>query len=63
MDRLAANPTRQPSQHWLRLAWTASLAVLLLALWAAYVWRNPIVSAWPPSERAYALFGLHTEKQ
>jgi hypothetical protein len=42
----------------LRLAWAASILVLLLAAAAAYQWRGEIVAGWPPSARAYALFGL-----
>lgn len=63
MDRLAAHPARPPSRLGLRLAWVASVAVLLLALCAAYAWRDRIAVVWPPSARAYALFGLHTHPQ
>jgi len=59
MDRLAAHPPEpQPSGH-LRLAWAATVAVLVVAAAVAYTWRGDIVTAWPPSARAYAAFGLH----
>lgn len=58
MDRLAANPARTPSRLPLRLAWAASVLVLVLAIWAAFAWRADIATAWPPSGRVYALFGF-----
>lgn len=38
--------------------WVLSLAVLILLGWAAVAWRADVMRAWPPSERAYAAFGL-----
>jgi len=61
MDRLTANPPAPQSSTRLRLAWAGSFAVLVLALFAAYTWRTEIVTAWPPSARAYAAFGLHPQ--
>lgn len=58
MDRLAAHPARTPSRLPLRLAWTASVLVLVLAVWAAFAWRADIAAAWPPSGRVYGLFGF-----
>lgn len=58
MDRLAANPARTQSRLPLRLAWAASVLVLVLAVWAAFAWRADIAAAWPPSGRVYALFGF-----
>ena len=58
MDRLAAQPAPARSSVPLKLAWAASILVLLLAVAAAYAWRGEIVAGWPPSARAYALFGL-----
>jgi predicted Zn finger-like uncharacterized protein len=58
MARLAAHPAMpQPSTR-LRLAWAGSVALLVLAIAAAFTWRHDIVTAWPPSARAYAMFGL-----
>lgn len=57
----AAQPPRsgRPTQSQLLLAaWVLSIAVLLLAGWAAVAWRDGIMRAWPPSERAYAALGL-----
>jgi predicted Zn finger-like uncharacterized protein len=58
MDRLAAHPAQTPSRLPLRLAWAASVLVLVVAVWAAFAWRADIAAAWPPSGRVYALFGL-----
>jgi predicted Zn finger-like uncharacterized protein len=60
MNRLAAHPAEPPSKSGLRLAWAASILVIVLALGGAYAWRSQIFAVWPPSERAYALFGLHS---
>jgi hypothetical protein len=59
MDRLVANAAWPKAPVRLRLAWAGSVALLLLAAGAAYAWRGDIVTAWPPSTRAYAAFGLH----
>jgi hypothetical protein len=61
MDRLAANPAQTPSRLPLRLAWAASVLLLVLAVWAAFAWRADIAAAWPPSGRVYALFGFQAE--
>jgi hypothetical protein len=42
----------------LRLAWAASVLILVLLAWAAYGWRAEIMHAWPASERLYAALGL-----
>jgi predicted Zn finger-like uncharacterized protein len=42
----------------LRLAWAASLLVLVAGLAAGVVWRARIAQAWPPSLRVYAVLGL-----
>ncbi len=62
MDRLAAQPAKPPSTLGLRLAWATSIFILVLALGSAYAWRSHVVAAWPPSERAYAFFGLNPAK-
>lgn len=41
-----------------RLAWAASVLVIVLLGWAAFTWRGDIIQAWPPSERLYAVLGL-----
>ncbi len=41
-----------------RLAWAASVLVIVLIGWAAFTWRGDIIQAWPPSERLYAVLGL-----
>ena len=63
MDRLSAHPAPPPSANGLRIAWAASLAVLVALAGAAYLWRAQVESAWPPSARAYALFGMHASGQ
>ena len=51
----------QPRSTLLRLAWAASLVLLVLAFGAAFAWRYGIVSAWPPSAHAYAALGMHPQ--
>ena len=63
MERLAAHATWPRPSTQLRLAWAASLVLLVLAAGAAYAWRGQIVAEWPPSARAYALFGLQTQTE
>jgi predicted Zn finger-like uncharacterized protein len=58
MDRLASHSARPSSRIRLRLAWLASLAVLAFLGSSAYAWRAEIVTAWPPSARMYAVFGV-----
>ena len=62
MDRLAAHPVRPPSRTRLRMAWAASLVVLVLLVLGGYAWRDQIVAAWPPSGRVYAVFGMHPDR-
>ena len=55
----AAPLQRRPAERALLLgSWVLSIAVLVLLGWAAVTWREGIMRAWPPSERAYAAFGL-----
>lgn len=63
MDRLAmeAKPLPGESRGPLRTAWAASVLLLILAAGAAYVWRAPLMEAWPPSHRVYAALGLAPE--
>ncbi len=58
MDRLIAHPATAPSATGLRIAWAVSLIALLALAGSAYVWQRQVVSLWPPSARAYALFGM-----
>jgi len=44
----------------LRVAWAASVVVVLLLGWGAYAERTMIMQAWPPSIRLYAALGLAT---
>ncbi len=62
MDRLAAHPAWPRSSIGLQLAWLASVLVIALSLVGAFAWRTEIVTAWPPSARAYAAFGLHPQQ-
>ncbi len=62
MDRLAAHPAWPRSSLGLRLAWFASVVLLILAAVGAFTWRTEIMAAWPPSTRAYAAFGLHPKQ-
>jgi|SRR6185437_8973134 len=55
---LVAEPSPRREATLLRLAWAASVVVLLLLAWAAYGWRAEIIHAWPASERLYAALGL-----
>jgi predicted Zn finger-like uncharacterized protein len=63
MDRLAAHPAFPRPSIRLRMAWAGSFVLLALMIGAAYVWRSEIVAAWPPSARAYAVFGLHPQAE
>ncbi len=47
---------RRPSP--LLLAWLASILVIVAALAAALVLREPIMRGWPPSQRVYGVLGL-----
>jgi len=58
MDWLAAHPVMMRSRWSLRVAWVASVLLLVTAIWGAYAWRSQIMEAWPPSTRAYTAFGL-----
>jgi len=60
MDRLAAYPAPSSSVR-LKLAWAASVLLLVLAAGAALTWRSEIIAAWPPSARAYEFFGLYAD--
>ena len=55
---LIAEPATRREGTLLRLAWAASVLILVLLAWAAYGWRAEIMHAWPASERLYAALGL-----
>jgi predicted Zn finger-like uncharacterized protein len=61
MDLLAMQPVQPGSPLRLRLAWAASLLLLVVLGWSAYAWRAQIVHAWPPSARIYLALGLQTD--
>ncbi|MEI7712448.1 MAG: hypothetical protein WCI94_13505 [Rhodospirillales bacterium] len=58
MDRLSAKPAPARGKLALRLAWAASIFVLLSAIAGLFVARAAIVAAWPPSMRLYSAFGV-----
>jgi predicted Zn finger-like uncharacterized protein len=62
MERLAMHAAWPRPSTRLRLAWAGSVLLLVLAA-AAYAWRGEIVAEWPPSARAYALFGLQPQTE
>ena len=45
----------------LRIAWAASVVIVLLLGWGAYAERTMIMQTWPPSIRLYAALGLAAE--
>jgi hypothetical protein len=45
----------------LRIAWAASVVIVLLLGWGAYAERTMIMQIWPPSIRLYAALGLAAE--
>ena len=58
MDRLSAASAPPPPKLALRLAWAGSAIILLLFCTGLYIERQPVMGAWPPSIRLYALLGL-----
>lgn len=40
------------------IGWVVSIAIVIGLCWAAVVWRDDIMHAWPPSERLYSALGL-----
>jgi predicted Zn finger-like uncharacterized protein len=59
MDRLASQPAAVPrASNGLRVAWAASLLVLLLFVGGMLIWRAGVMRAWPPSTRLYDAIGL-----
>jgi predicted Zn finger-like uncharacterized protein len=58
MDRLSVPPPKPRANWGLRLAWLASVLVLIAAGVTLYAERAAVMTAWPPSQRLYGLFGL-----
>ena len=58
MDRLSATSAPARGKLALRLAWAASVLVLLSAIAGLFAARAAIVAAWPPSMRLYSAFGV-----
>jgi predicted Zn finger-like uncharacterized protein len=59
MERLASHPASLPRPSVaLRVAWAASLVVLLLLGWGVIAWRTDLMRIWPPSARLYDALGF-----
>jgi predicted Zn finger-like uncharacterized protein len=58
MDRLASQPRLPADGTWLRIAWLSSIAVVLGLVLVFILLREPIMHAWPASERLYSALGL-----
>ncbi|MGH7041167.1 MAG: hypothetical protein ACREFY_03430 [Acetobacteraceae bacterium] len=56
--RLAPKVDRPGRSPGLRVAWAASVLVLVAGLAAAAIWHDRIAQVWPPSLRVYAALGL-----
>ena len=56
-DRLGLAPGSPPDRFALA-AWVVTLALLVAAAYACFIWRADIMAAWPPSQRLFALLGL-----
>ncbi len=57
-SRLSIDPASTPRTGGAIWAgWAASIALLLLAVWAGEHYRHGIMRIWPPSERLYAAIG------
>lgn len=57
----APPPAPPRSGPWLRLAWAASLLMLVGLGVAGVLGRHAVMTAWPPSARLYAALGLAGE--
>jgi predicted Zn finger-like uncharacterized protein len=57
-SRLSIDPPATPRMDRMIWAgWAASIALLLLAVWAGEHYRHGIMRIWPPSERLFAAIG------
>jgi hypothetical protein len=54
-------PPRRFRAALLAAAWVGTFAILTAGGWSAYAYRDKIIQAWPPSQRAYAALGLGQE--
>ncbi len=55
-----AHPPRPPVEPAaLAMAWVLTVFVMLSIGWGALRWRGEVMEAWPPSQRAYNMLGLH----
>jgi hypothetical protein len=59
-ERLVEHRANRTRAILLRAAWAASIAAIVLLVIGGYAWRAEVMSAWPPSTRLYAMFGLAT---
>jgi predicted Zn finger-like uncharacterized protein len=50
-------PEPDPPKKTVIAAWVASALVLVIAVWLAIAYRQPIMRGWPASARAYAALG------
>jgi hypothetical protein len=57
IEHLAVRDAR-PARRNAGPLWLLSVLIIVLAIGAAYVWREPVMRAWPPSIRLYQAFGL-----
>jgi predicted Zn finger-like uncharacterized protein len=58
-DRLSSvQPSVARRSPALRVAWAASIALLLIAAAGAVAWRTDVMHAWPASTRLYDKLGL-----
>lgn len=58
MERLSVPPVTPRGALGLRLAWLVTVLMLMGLVGGLYVERIPVMTAWPPSQRLYAVFGL-----
>ena len=58
MDRLSHPPVKPRGRLGLWLAWIVTVLILIGLAAGLYVERTRVMTAWPPSQRLYTLFGL-----
>jgi hypothetical protein len=54
MDRLAAHPPASPRSAQLIGAWVLTVVILAAAVSSIIIWREEIMTIWPPSSRILA---------
>ena len=65
-DEARLPTTRKPARGnrlWPALAWLATIAIIIAAIASAYVWRDSIARAWPPSRQIYSRLGVQTSAE